>query len=202
MSDKLETEVLEIDIADIHFDLENANTGTERGADMIQESVATYGFLEAGVLDRNACLVAGNKRTSAAVRSGVTDAIIVKNPQHKPIYVQYDDLDLDSPDPKVRQRSRGAAYTLNRSFEVSMKWDAAQIERDVASGLNLAALFDHKELQAIIQSKDNIPNVDAQSEPTLDYDHIVEIFCSETQLESITETLTEWANDGITVAVS
>lgn len=130
-----------IALADLIPDPENANLGSARGDAAIAESIARFGFVDAGVIDKDGMLIGGNKRTLAAESLGMEDAIIIKHDGKTPIYLQIDDFDLDSDDPAIRKRSRELAYYLNRTGQLSLTWNPERFASDEDSGLDLSSLW-------------------------------------------------------------
>lgn len=135
-----------IKLSDLTFDPANANTGNARGDSAIRDSISRFGFVDAGVIDRNGVLIGGNKRTHAADDLGMEDALIVKHDGKTPIYLQLDDYDLNSPDPAIAKRSRELAYYLNRTGQLSLTWNPDQLAADESLGIDFSTLFLPEEL--------------------------------------------------------
>lgn len=203
MTKKRTTEIEEVSLSDIHFDPRNANLGTKRGAEVVKDSISSFGFIDPGVLDKDNMLMGGNKRTKAAAELNMNNAIIVDSDGTVPIYIRYKDFDLDSPDAEIRERSRRLAYMLNRAAELSLKWDTAQLADDFAAGVDLTGIWDESEIDKVLSKAKAIPNVTDQDEPTLISEHLVQIYCSSEDLELIMPHLDEWMKrDTITVNIS
>lgn len=132
-------------ISEIKPDRRNANKGSKRGKEAIKESIARFGFIDAGILDKNGRLIGGNKRTEAAQEAGYEQVNIVKGDPNVPTYVQYDHLDLEDPDDTT---ARELAYVLNRTQQLSLTWDP-EILRTDAQSIDLTKLFTAEELAAI-----------------------------------------------------
>lgn len=138
-----------VSLDQIKLDDQNANMGTPRGDAMLDLSIEEFGFRDAGgVLDKNGKLIGGNHRTKSARQHGITDAQIVKTTKDKPVYIQYDDLDLDDPEDHT---ARKLAYMLNRSAQVSITFDPSMLAHDLESGLNLSDMFTKVELKQALQ---------------------------------------------------
>lgn len=189
---KKQITIEEVEIDDILFDPKNANIGTERGAHVVEQSIRDFGYLEAGTLDKDNMLIGGNKRTKAAAEVGMENAMIIDVEGDTAVYIRRKDLDLDSNDADTREKTRKAAYMLNRAGQLSLKWDAVQLEDDIASGLDLSNMFDEDELKEIIVKAKAIPNTSDQVEPTLVSEHCIQIFCSSSDLDAFMPHLNEW----------
>ena len=96
-------------LSDLTPDPENANEGSDRGRQLLDESLSQFGFLTPGVLDASDTTIIGNKRKEAAEKAGMSDALIIESDGTRPIYIRRTDLDLYSADPDVVARTRAAA---------------------------------------------------------------------------------------------
>lgn len=131
---KLET------IADLTPDDKNANRGTERGRAMLEDSIRSFGFLEAGTLDRNGRIIGGNKRTEVAAEVGLDeDIVVVDTDGTKPVYIRRNDLDLDT------HEGRAAAIALNRTAQVSIDFEPVTVKLLEESGVDLSKSFSDRE---------------------------------------------------------
>ena len=193
----------EVSIDTIRFDPRNANKGTKRGSETVEQSISDFGFIDPGILDKDNMLIGGNKRTKAASDVGHKNAIIIDHDGKTPIYIRYPDFDLDSPDADIREKSRRLAYMLNRSAQISLSWDTAQLEDDIASGLDLSGMFTPEEAEKLIVKAKALPPVTDQEEPTLVSEHYVQLYCSAEDLSFFMQTLEEWMQrPGVTVNIA
>jgi hypothetical protein len=129
----------------------NANKGSERGEYMIEASLREVGAWRSVGADRNGTIGVGNKTTQKWQEiANPDDVIIVPTDGTKLVIVQRTDLDFDSDDPAVVERTVKAAYFDNRAAEVSMTWDADQVLADLTAGLDLSGLWFEHELDALI----------------------------------------------------
>ena len=97
----------------------NANKGSERGEYMIEASLREVGAWRSVGADRNGTIGVGNKTTQKWQEiADPDDVIIVPTDGTKLVIVQRTDLDFDSNDPAVVERTVKAAYYDNRSAEV------------------------------------------------------------------------------------
>jgi site-specific DNA-methyltransferase (adenine-specific) len=162
-------------LSDYHQDPENANLGTERGAQMIQDSLSEVGAGRSLLADGGDYLVAGNKTREAAERAGITEVIEVETDGDAIIVHKRRDYDLLSPEDK---RARLAAFLDNRSSQVSLNWDANQIAAD-AMNMDMGAIFDPGELAFMIGNEpvygtDAIPQEAAPKETPPDLGKILQ----------------------------
>lgn len=128
-------------LEDLVPDAENANEGTVRGAQLLDHSISQYGAGRSIVSDRNGVIIAGNKTHESAVERGL-GVRIVKSDGKKLVVVQRTDLDL-----KNVPGARELAYLDNRSSELGLKWDKAQLEKDLRAGIDLGTMFTAAELE-------------------------------------------------------
>jgi site-specific DNA-methyltransferase (adenine-specific) len=130
-------------LSDYKADPQNANLGSERGAQMIQDSLQEVGAGRSLLADGGDYLVAGNKTREAAERAGITEVIEVETDGDAIIVHKRRDYDLLSPEDK---RARLAAFLDNRASQVSLNWDANQIAQAVMDGFDMSMMFDPSEI--------------------------------------------------------
>lgn len=137
---------------DLKFDDHNANKGTERGRELLEQSVTELGAGRSILSDKKGKIIAGNKTLAAAQKAGLKVRIVTTN-RDELVVVQREDLDLDDPAGEARR----LAYLDNRVAEIDLAWDVNIIAQDAASGLDFDALgFLDKELQKILVQADDI----------------------------------------------
>lgn len=112
-------------ITDLVFQTKNANKGTQYGDHLLEKSLNKFGFIEAGVLDKNGSIVSGNHRVSKAGEIGFNDVIIVKGDRTKAIMVQYDDIDINTPEGKE------LAIALNQTAKTNIDFDFEVLESEM-----------------------------------------------------------------------
>lgn len=138
-----------VEIADLEVikqDRRNANKGNAQGDAMIRDSIAEFGFAEAGTLDRDNVLIGGNKRTEQAGELGMTDALIIDVDGTRPVFLRRTDLSLDDPDD---DKARRLAYALNRTGQVSLTWDNDIVLDDWRNGIDMTNYFDKAALEGM-----------------------------------------------------
>jgi hypothetical protein len=123
----------------------NANKGTVRGLAMLEDSVREHGIGDGITVGADGGIIGGNKRTETMVDVGFGDVepIVVQTDGTRPVVIQRTDLDSKSP------KARALGVALNRTAQVSIAWDAENLQRIDAAGVNLAPYFDPPELDAI-----------------------------------------------------
>jgi DNA modification methylase len=134
----------------IEHDPRNANKGTERGKELLLQSVRELGGGRSVLLDKNGTLIAGNKTFDAAQEAGLKVRVIEAG-RGELIAVRRADLDLSDDSGEARR----LAYLDNRVGELDLEWDASVVAADAAAGLDLDALgFLDKELQGLLAQVD------------------------------------------------
>ena len=142
------TKVYEADITDFSLDDHNANRGTERGSEEIEQSLRDLGAGRSIVVDRAGKIPAGNKTVQAAQAAGITKAIVIETTGDAIIVHKRNDWDLDDPD--VNNPARQYAYRDNLTQVHSFDIDPAQVKFDLDAGMDLSAVFKDSELDAIL----------------------------------------------------
>lgn len=132
-------------ITDYLPDDHNANLGSERGLQMLEDSLQSVGVGRSLVVDANDKIPAGNKTLEAAVNAGIEDVIEIETDGKALIVHKRSDWNLDDPQGAARKY----AYLDNRVSEVSLTWDANVIAADVEAGVDLSGMFTELELQAL-----------------------------------------------------
>lgn len=135
-------------LEDLLPDASNANEGTLRGDQLLARSFENHGAGRSIVVDRNGVVIGGNKALDVAVDRGLA-VKVVKSDGQRLIVVQRTDLDLAK-----TPRARELAYLDNRASEVGLAWNPAQIERDLASGLELGSMFTEAERDVLLAALD------------------------------------------------
>lgn len=132
------------DINDYTPDNSNANKGTERGQEVLDNSLAETGFGRSIVVDKEGRVVAGNKTLAAAIRAGQVKVREVETDGSELVVVRRRDFDLYADDPN--NPARRYAYYDNRAGELGLQWDADQLALDVQAGFDFGGMFEDWEL--------------------------------------------------------
>lgn len=130
----------------LKHDTQNANAGTKRGRELLEQSISELGAGRSILVDKDGNVIAGNKTLEAAQKAGLKVRVIPTE-RDELVVVQRQDLDLTDSAGEARR----LAYLDNRVAELDLQWDAEQLINDIAGGLDLTALgfYDH-ELTVII----------------------------------------------------
>lgn len=134
-------------ITDYKPDPANANRGSARGADTIEQSFTENGAGRSLLADAEGVLIAGNQAIKGARAAGIEDVIEVETDGRAVVVVKRTDLRLDD---DADQRARKLAYADNRANELSLTWDGARIAEDMARGVDLSTMFRADELEDLL----------------------------------------------------
>jgi DNA modification methylase/uncharacterized protein YacL (UPF0231 family) len=141
-------------VSDLVPDKTNANKGTQRGRGMVEASLRETGAGRSILADKNGQVIAGNKTIEAWVDIG-GEIEVVRTNGEKLVVVQREDLDLSDDTGMARK----LAYYDNRASEVGLEWDAEQLLADINAGVDLSAMFRDEELDALLESIRDKPEV-------------------------------------------
>jgi len=149
-----------VSIKELRSDPNNANKGTERGAEMIRKSFKDYGAGRSILLDKHGTVIAGNKSLEA-YRESHEDVIVVQTHGDQLVAVQRMDLDLEED-----TKAKALALADNRSSEVSLNWDIEVLKGLQAEGVPLEQFWEPSELVSffagkgeLIGDEDDVPPV-------------------------------------------
>lgn len=135
-------------LRDLTPDSGNINAHSERGRYMTEASVRKFGARLPGVVDRNGVIIDGNERSEVYADVGLEDVQIIKADPSKPLFVQYDDLDLSDPANPARELQ----VALHRSAVTSFREDGDALLSALESGLDVSAWYHQEELDALIDA--------------------------------------------------
>jgi hypothetical protein len=154
-------------LADLTPDPQNANTGTERGGGMLERSLRETGAGRSVLVDKHGRIIAGNKAVGGWGAIAEPEQIeVVRTTGQKLVVVQREDLDLDDPHGLARK----LAYFDNRTAELNLFWDPAQVYADMQAGLDLTPFWTTDELAAVVGelSQGGAPGPPEPPEPEID----------------------------------
>lgn len=152
-------------ISEFTTDPRNANLGSERGLQVLDNSLSETGLGRSIVTDKNGVIIGGNKTTERSIDRGFEDAVVVHTDGKQLVVVQRDDLDLSDTDPA--NPARKLAYYDNVASQ-HLAWDANVIAQDVAAGVDLSGMFTEMELGYIANITPNFGAVGIEEQPRLD----------------------------------
>lgn len=149
-------------LTEIKFDELNFNKGSVKGNALLEKSLQKFGFREAATLDKNGVLIGGNKRTAKAGEIGMEEVEIIKADPSKVYALQYDDIDIDTP------QGRELALALNQTAKENIVFDAEVIEATLEEAVieewgiekpkHLEQeVFDEKEIEGELETKHQCP---------------------------------------------
>jgi len=133
-----------IDLQELTPDPENPNQGTPEGKILLEHSIRKLKCGRSIVVDRNDCIIAGNKTYHAAIANGVEQGIVVETSGDTLVAVMRTDLDLEE------ETGRTMAIADNRTAEIGLSWSHEKVSAIAESGRDLSGLFSATELDEII----------------------------------------------------
>lgn len=143
--------VLRRKLSDYLADPRNANRGTERGRQVLRQSIEDVGLARSIVAAADGTIPAGNKTLEAAAEAGIEDVIEVETDGHTLVVVKR--TDWDSVD---HEKARRYAYYDNRASELDLNWNPEQILADLNSGVDLSGLWTEDELHELLQALEGV----------------------------------------------
>ncbi|MGB9402874.1 MAG: hypothetical protein WCA98_05000 [Candidatus Acidiferrales bacterium] len=147
-----------VPISKLVLDEKNANRGTKRGRELLEESLEKYGAGRSVVVDRHDRVIAGNKTIGAAVAAGMKSIAAIETDGSSLVAVQRGDLDL-----KRDKKASELAIAYNRVDEVDLEWNPAVL---ASLELDLTQFWNENELNALL--KEFQSNELSAPEPKLD----------------------------------
>ncbi len=132
-------------LSDYKFDPDNANRGTLRGQQLIEQSIDEFGPGRSTLVDSEDTLIGGEHVTRAALAMGITRAIEVEVPPDAILVAKRSDL---KPGDEKRKR---LALADNRSQQVNLDFDPNQLLADMPS---LDGFWREDEIDALMSQRD------------------------------------------------
>ena len=132
-----------VPIAELILDEKNANKGTKRGRELLEESLGKYGAARSVVVDRNHRVIAGNKTVEAAVAAGMKSIAVIETDGSSLVAVQRGDLDL-----KRDKKARELAIADNRVGEIDLEWNPEVL---ASLDVDLTQFWNENELNALLK---------------------------------------------------
>ena len=154
------------DQTELRPDPRNANAGTDRGRQMVADSLKECGAGRSILADRDGVVIAGNKTLEAAQALGLAVRIIESSGDEL-VVVKRTDLLLEE-----GGAARRLAYLDNRSSELGLEWDARQVLDDLEAGIQLDGLFSDAELKRLLE---DVRLPDPVEDPGADLDRADEL---------------------------
>jgi len=132
-----------VPIAQLILDEKNANKGTNRGRELLEQSFEKYGAGRSVLVDRHDCVIAGNKTIQAAVAAGMKSISVIETDGSSLVAVQRSDLDLNR-DKKARE----LAIADNRVGELDLEWNPEVL---ASLDVDLRQFWNENELNALLK---------------------------------------------------
>jgi len=86
----VKTKIRVVPITQLVLDEKNANKGTKRGRELLEESLERYGAGRSVVVDRHNRVIAGNKTVEAARAAGMKSIAVIETDGSSLVAVQRD----------------------------------------------------------------------------------------------------------------
>lgn len=145
-------------LKDLLPDQRNANKGTERGQQMVENSLRQFGAGRSILIDKNGRIIAGNKTAENAGAIGLDDVIVIQTDGTKLVAVQRTDLDLEND-----ERAKELAVADNRAGQVSLNWDT-DVLKELDAEIDLSKFWTSTELETLFPAdkddKDKLKDLD------------------------------------------
>jgi hypothetical protein len=165
----------------------NHNLGTERGAQMLENSLNRYGAGRSVLSDKDGVMIAGNQTLKAALDAGITDVYEIETDGKALVVVKRTDLDLDDPD---STKATEMGYMDNRGHEVSFNLDTQQVTEDIEAGVDMSLMYTPGELDLIVPELDDEDDEEVGGAKTIPDQFICFVECAnEKDLAAIFEEL-------------
>jgi hypothetical protein len=143
---------------EIRQDASNINKHSERGSALTRKSIEKFGARLAGIVDRRGVIIDGNDRQIAYGELDLSEVEIVKADPTKPVYLQFDDLDLTEDGNPARELQ----VALHRSAVESWTVDAEALLAHMQTGVEVDDWFHQNELDQLLASLE--PPIDPANE--------------------------------------
>jgi hypothetical protein len=170
-------------IGDLIPDVANANRGTERGDQALQQSLQQYGAGRSILIDKNGNVIAGNKTLEKAGQAGIENIEIVRTDGNTLVAVQRTDLDLHKD-----KEARELAYADNRVGQLSLDWNPEQLLQDVEAELEIPFFYGY-ELADLLSTDEEITDLPDGDGSAEHYHKIIVHFDSPDDLEDFAATI-------------
>lgn len=115
--------ITEIDINELVKDNANVNEGTERGQELLENSMDQFGAGRSVLLDKDNRMIAGNHVLDAAVKKGIKKVILVDTEGEQLVAVRRKDIDLDS------KKGREMALADNAISKANLSWNKDALKK-------------------------------------------------------------------------
>ena len=139
----MKPKVRTVAITQLVLDEKNANKGTKRGRELLEQSLRNYGAGRAVLVDRNNRVIAGNKTVEAARAMGLKNIAVIESDGNVLVAVQRADLDL-----KRDSKAKELAIADNRVGELDLEWNPEVL---ASLDIDLDQFWNENELNALLK---------------------------------------------------
>jgi hypothetical protein len=144
-------------LSDLTVDVRNANTGTERGRAMLEESLRRDGPGRSILADRHLRIIGGNHVVEVCADLGLDECIVVPTDGRKLVVVQRTDIDLDSP------QGRAMSIADNRVGQVNLNFEPIRLAELAADeAVDLTFMFSPVELADLLGEDAPVPRFEPE----------------------------------------
>jgi hypothetical protein len=118
----------------------NPNRHTERGSQLVTDSIQTVGFADSMTVDRDGVVLSGNQRLDSLGEAQLGEPIVVQSDGTRPIIHQRTDLKAGD------ERAKKLAVLANRTQELNLEWDPEALK---ALDVDLSQMWTEGELASL-----------------------------------------------------
>ena len=123
----------------------NANRHSQRGMGTLEASMRKHGYVAPMTAAADGEIIDGSARLETVANVFDDDVLVVEHDGTKPvIMVRTDIKSADTPE------ARAISIEANRIAELNLTWDAEVLLGDLQSGVDLSAMFQQDELDALL----------------------------------------------------
>src|ERR1051326_5253676 len=147
-------------LSSLSLDEQNANRGSARGRQLLEDSLRKLGAGRSVLVDREGRVIAGNKTVETARKLGLTKIAVIETDGETLVAVRRQDLDL-----KTDKRAVELAVADNRVAEIDLDWNAEVL---AALDIDLSQFWNDEELATLMSGEeDGGPISEAEAHRTL-----------------------------------
>ena len=123
----------------------NPNIHTERGSQMVTDSIQAVGFADSMTVDRDGVVLSGNQRLDSLGEAQLGNPIVIQSDGTRPIIHQRTDLKAGD------ERARMLAILANRSQELNLEWSPEMLK---LLDVDLSGMWTKAELEELFAGID------------------------------------------------
>lgn len=134
-----------LDLEDLKYDDLNFNKGTLRGKVLLDRSFDKFGAGRSILIDKNNCIIAGNKSVKSALSNGISKCRVIETQGDELVAVRRIDIDLSSPE------GREFALADNATSKANFNLDYNNIMQAVDDVKLDTEAWDIKDLPSLLE---------------------------------------------------